>query len=146
VYQQQQQQQQEEQDAKNPFLDPPFSRIKMSATIFPTAGGKVLYRPLYLLYRPLQLVQRAVKFNITQYIGSLQKHVNDVHEIMCKVTWSILTFSGFLTSAFYISERGDSEILCASEMVESGAKIVEILDQIRMSDLIFFYNLHFRKV
>jgi hypothetical protein len=36
VYQQQEQQQQEqqeqeqEQDAENPFLDPPFSRIKMS--------------------------------------------------------------------------------------------------------------------
>jgi hypothetical protein len=30
VYQQQQQQeQQEEQDAENPFLDPPFSRIKI---------------------------------------------------------------------------------------------------------------------
>jgi hypothetical protein len=32
VYQQQQQQQQEqeqEQDAENPFVDPPFSRIKM---------------------------------------------------------------------------------------------------------------------
>jgi hypothetical protein len=28
VYQQQQQQEQEEQDAENPFLDPPFSRIK----------------------------------------------------------------------------------------------------------------------
>jgi hypothetical protein len=33
VYQQQEQQEQEqeqEQDAENPFLDPPFSRIKMS--------------------------------------------------------------------------------------------------------------------
>jgi hypothetical protein len=30
VYQQQEQQEQEqEQDAENPFLDPPFSRIKM---------------------------------------------------------------------------------------------------------------------
>jgi hypothetical protein len=28
VYQQEQQQQQEQQDAENPFLDPPFSRIK----------------------------------------------------------------------------------------------------------------------
>jgi hypothetical protein len=28
VYQQQQAQQQEQQDAENPFLDPPFSRIK----------------------------------------------------------------------------------------------------------------------
>jgi hypothetical protein len=28
VYQQQQEQQQEQQDAENPFLDPPFSRIK----------------------------------------------------------------------------------------------------------------------
>jgi hypothetical protein len=39
VYQQQQQQQeqqeqQEEQDAENPFLDPPFSRIKMVLVIF----------------------------------------------------------------------------------------------------------------
>jgi hypothetical protein len=35
VYQQQrqeQQQQQEEQDAENPFLDPPFSRIKSVMT------------------------------------------------------------------------------------------------------------------
>jgi hypothetical protein len=29
VYQQQQEQQQEQQDAENPFLDPPFSRIKI---------------------------------------------------------------------------------------------------------------------
>jgi hypothetical protein len=28
VYQQEQQQQEQEQDAENPFLDPPFSRIK----------------------------------------------------------------------------------------------------------------------
>jgi hypothetical protein len=28
--QQEQEQQQQEQDAENPFLDPPFSRIKMS--------------------------------------------------------------------------------------------------------------------
>jgi hypothetical protein len=36
VYQQQEQQQQqqeEQQDAENPFLDPPFSRIKMKPTI-----------------------------------------------------------------------------------------------------------------
>jgi hypothetical protein len=36
VYQQQQQQQeqeQEQQDAENPFLDPPFSRIKMYAGV-----------------------------------------------------------------------------------------------------------------
>jgi hypothetical protein len=30
VYQQEQQQQQEQQDAENPFLDPPFSRIKIN--------------------------------------------------------------------------------------------------------------------
>jgi hypothetical protein len=29
MYQQEQQQQQEQQDAENPFLDPPFSRIKI---------------------------------------------------------------------------------------------------------------------
>jgi hypothetical protein len=41
VYQQQQQQEEQEQDAENPFLDPPFSRIKTrqvnnraSATLF----------------------------------------------------------------------------------------------------------------
>jgi hypothetical protein len=35
VYQQeQQQQQQQEQDAENPFLDPPFSRIKMIENLF----------------------------------------------------------------------------------------------------------------
>jgi hypothetical protein len=28
VYQQQEQQEEEQQDAENPFLDPPFSRIK----------------------------------------------------------------------------------------------------------------------
>jgi hypothetical protein len=36
VYQQQQQQQQQEQeqqDAENPFLDPPFSRIKNAASL-----------------------------------------------------------------------------------------------------------------
>jgi hypothetical protein len=34
VYQQQQQEQeQEEQDAENPFLDPPFSRIKRAIHI-----------------------------------------------------------------------------------------------------------------
>jgi hypothetical protein len=33
VYQQEQQEQQEEQqDAENPFLDPPFSRIKIPST------------------------------------------------------------------------------------------------------------------
>jgi hypothetical protein len=30
--QQQEEQQQEKQDAENPFLDPPFSRIKRAAT------------------------------------------------------------------------------------------------------------------
>jgi hypothetical protein len=33
VYQQQQEQQQEQQGAENPFLDPPFSRIKTTDPI-----------------------------------------------------------------------------------------------------------------
>jgi hypothetical protein len=34
VYQQQQEQQQEQQDAENPFLDPPFSPIKIDRSCF----------------------------------------------------------------------------------------------------------------
>jgi hypothetical protein len=37
--QQQEQQQQEQQDAENPFLDPPFSRIKTKST----KSAKMLY-------------------------------------------------------------------------------------------------------
>jgi hypothetical protein len=33
VYQQQEQQEEEQQDAENPFLDPPFSRIKILAFV-----------------------------------------------------------------------------------------------------------------
>jgi hypothetical protein len=44
VYQQQQQQQQQQQEeqqqyAENPFLDPPFSRIKTSTLGFNTPGN-----------------------------------------------------------------------------------------------------------
>jgi hypothetical protein len=56
VYQQQQQQeqqqqeQQEEEDAENPFLDPPFSRIKiMPKNAFSQSYRKCLCCPVLLL-------------------------------------------------------------------------------------------------